>query len=71
MGPMTGTFGNTFPYSLPKTQLTVNISTIRYNYNDRFQYSLEPIAPHVPIQWKRSNFIQQEDPYWNHFKKKE
>lgn len=70
MGPMTGTFGNTFPYSLPKTQLTVNISTIRYNYNDRFQYSLEPIAPHVPIQWKRSNFIQQEDPYWNHFKKK-
>jgi len=70
MGPMTGTFGNTFPFTLPHTRITVNISTIRYNYNNLFLYSLEPIAPHVPIQWKRSNFTWQEDPYWIHFKKK-
>ena len=70
MGPMTGTFGNTFPYNLPNTHLTVNISTIRYNYNNSFTYSSEPIQPHVKVEWKRSNFTQQDDPYWIYFKKK-
>lgn len=70
MGPMTGTFGNTFPYDLPNTHLTVNISTIRYNYNNSFTYSSAPIQPHVKVEWKRSNFTQQEDPYWIYFKKK-
>ena len=70
MGPMTGTYGNTFPYSLSNTHLVVNISTIRYNYNNHFQYSPQPIQPHYRIYWKRINFVKGQDPYWEEFKKR-
>jgi Peptidase family S41 len=70
MGPMTGTYGNTFPYTLPISHLAVNISTIRYNYNNQFKYSPIPIEPDYKINWKRSNFVKGEDPYWEEFKKR-
>ncbi len=70
MGPMTGTYGNTFPYILPISHLIVNISTIRYNYTNQFQYTPTPIEPDFKINWKRSNFVKGEDPYWEEFKKR-
>ena len=69
MGPMTGTYGNTFPYSLPISKIKVNISTIRYNYNNQFIYSDIPIEPNLKIQWTRQNIIHREDAYWEQFKK--
>lgn len=54
-GPVTGTWGNPAHYELPSTGLYVNISTIRYNYDNSFRYSPEPIAPDyvIPVNPRR------------------
>jgi hypothetical protein len=46
LGPLTGTWGNASRYQLPASKLKVSISTIRYNYDDTFEYLREPIQPH-------------------------
>lgn len=45
LGPKTGTWGNPAAYMLPKTGLRVSIATIRYNYDDTFEYEREGILP--------------------------
>jgi hypothetical protein len=45
LGPVSGTFGNTTECVLPATGLVVNISTIRYNYDESFRYEEKPIFP--------------------------
>ena len=45
LGPPTGTWGNPAPFVLHHSQVRVYISTIRYNYDDTFQYERRPVAP--------------------------
>lgn len=45
LGPVTGTWGNPAAYTLPKTGLRVSIATIRYNYDDSFNYERNAIMP--------------------------
>ena len=72
LGPITGTFGNPALYSLPNTKLSVSIATIRYNYDNTFEYEAKPIKPSIPIDLAPVNLSNGTDPYiqylLNHFK---
>lgn len=45
LGPKTGTWGNPAAYTLPKTGINVSISTIRYNYDNTFDYERQALLP--------------------------
>ncbi len=47
LGPHAGTFGNPASYTMKNSKLKFSISTIRYNYDDRFEYVESPIKPNV------------------------
>jgi hypothetical protein len=45
LGPSSGTWGNPAWFTLPNSGLRVSISTIRYNYDNSFEYQLSAIEP--------------------------
>lgn len=47
LGPHAGTFGNPASYTMKNSKLKFSISTIRYNYDDRFEYIESPIKPDI------------------------
>lgn len=62
LGPLTGTWGNASRYQLPSSKLKVSISTIRYNYDDSFEYLREPIQPHHMIRSTATDLNSERDP---------
>lgn len=63
LGPHSGTFGNPSVFELPKTKLPVIISTIRYNYDNSFQYDRLPIKPNISIELSQKDLAENNDPY--------
>lgn len=49
MGPSKGTWGNSTVKQLSRTKLRVNVATIRYNYDNSFQYIATPIKPDLMV----------------------
>jgi len=45
LGPVSGTWGNPAAFTLSRTGLRVSIATIRYNYDNSFQYERNAIMP--------------------------
>lgn len=70
MGGMKGTFGNTTAMTLPNSQLQIQISTIRYNYDASWQYDPIPITPDVPIEITRGDLIKEHDVFKEVLKKR-
>jgi C-terminal processing protease CtpA/Prc len=62
LGPHTGTFGNPAVYELPNTKLPIIIATIRYNYDNTFQYNAQPIKPHIAIDVTQETLAKGIDP---------
>ncbi len=63
LGPHTGTFGNPAVFELPNSKLPVIIATIRYNYDNTFQYDAQPIKPNVSIEVTQETLAKGIDPY--------
>lgn len=63
LGPTSGTWGNASRYQLPNTKLKVSISTIRYNYDDTFEYVKEPIQPHHMVRATAADLNAERDPH--------
>lgn len=61
LGPLTGTWGNASRYQLPASKLKVSISTIRYNYDDTFEYLKDPIQPHHIIRSTAEDLNAERD----------
>jgi C-terminal processing protease CtpA/Prc len=55
LGPIRGTFGNPTLYMLPHSHMKISMSTIRYNYDNTFQYDPEPIMPDYVVPTKVSD----------------
>lgn len=66
LGPKTGTFGNPALYTLPNTKLRLTISTIRYNYDDTFQYEPNPLKPTIDIPLRQEDLAKGIDPCVNY-----
>jgi Peptidase family S41 len=49
LGPLAGTWGNPAMYTLPNSKLRVSIATIRYNYDNTFEYEPHPIQPDIEV----------------------
>ncbi len=49
LGPVSGTWGNPAIYTLPNSKLRVTIATIRYNYDNSFEYKPQPIEPDAEV----------------------
>jgi hypothetical protein len=62
LGPHTGTFGNPAVYELPNSKLPIIIATIRYNYDNTFQYDAQPIKPHVAVEVTQETLAKGIDP---------
>jgi hypothetical protein len=62
LGPHTGTFGNPSIYELPNTKLPIIIATIRYNYDNTFQYEAQPIKPHIAVEVTQETLAKGIDP---------
>ncbi|MFM7727481.1 MAG: hypothetical protein ACKO7B_12315, partial [Flavobacteriales bacterium] len=48
-------------YALPKTGLSVSISTIRYNYDNSFQYERKAIMPDHWVNTSAQDLNQELD----------
>jgi C-terminal processing protease CtpA/Prc len=61
LGPVTGTWGNPAAYTLEKTGLRVSIATIRYNYDNTFQYERNAIMPDHWVDCTAEHLNNQTD----------
>lgn len=61
LGPMTGTFGNPAAFKLPNTKIGVTIATIRYNYDNTFEYDPLPIKPTIHVDVLPENLANGKD----------
>lgn len=61
LGPMSGTFGNPAAYKLPHTKLGVTIATIRYNYDNTFEYDPLPIKPTIQVDVLPEHLANNKD----------
>ena len=61
LGPSTGTWGNPAWYELPNSGLRVSISTIRYNYDNSFQYDQSGIEPDFYVDWEPDDIKREID----------
>lgn len=62
-GPSSGTWGNPARYLLPLSKIPVYISTIRYNYDNSFEYILQPLKPDVALPLNQQTLSLGEDTY--------
>ncbi|MEY3598202.1 MAG: hypothetical protein RL521_624 [Bacteroidota bacterium] len=70
MGGMKGTFGNTTGILLANSLLQVQISTIRYNYDDSWQYDPIAISPDIPVEISKENIRLEQDAFKELLKKR-
>ena len=70
MGGMKGTFGNTTAMTLPNSQLQIQISTIRYNYDASWLYDPVPLSPDIVIEITREDLIKDRDAFKEVLKKR-
>ena len=70
MGGMKGTFGNTTAMTLHNSQLQIQISTIRYNYDASWQYDPVPLSPDIVIEITREDLIKDRDAFKEVLKKR-
>ncbi len=70
MGGMKGTFGNTTGKLLPQSNLQVQISTIRYNYDASWIYDPVSIQPDIPVEISKENILLEQDAFKELLKKR-
>jgi C-terminal processing protease CtpA/Prc len=61
LGPQSGTWGNPAWFTLPNTGLRVSISTIRYNYDNTFEYQMSAIEPDFFVDCVPEDIRQEVD----------
>lgn len=61
MGPSKGTWGNSTIKELSRTKLRVNVATIRYNYDNSFQYIATPIKPDLMVVPNQADYAAKID----------
>jgi hypothetical protein len=64
-----GTWGNTAPIQLYETGVSFSLPTIRYNYDDTFNYSRTPILPDIGLVPSVSDIISGKDTFREFFLK--
>jgi hypothetical protein len=66
---VSGTWGNTAPIQLYNSGITFAVPTIRYNYDDTFNYSRTPILPDLGLVPSVSDLIIGKDTFLEYFLK--
>lgn len=61
LGPVNGTWGNPAGYTLSRTGLRLSIATIRYNYDNTFEYSMNGINPDYMVDCTRQDIFHEVD----------
>jgi hypothetical protein len=61
LGPQSGTWGNPASFTLPNSGLRVSISTIRYNYDNTFEYQMSAIEPDYFVDCIPEDIRQEVD----------
>jgi hypothetical protein len=61
LGPKTGTWGNPATYVMRNTGIRLTIATIRYNYDNTFEYDPNAIQPDYEVSNNRLDIANNED----------
>lgn len=62
-----GTWGNPVTFQLNESGITISIPTIRYNYNNTFSYSIEPILPNITLITTPEDLKEGKDTFLEYF----
>lgn len=61
LGPSGGTWGNPAAFRLPKSKISINVSTIRFNTTNTFNSSPDPVSPHHFVRISVKDLVEQRD----------